>query len=453
MEKMMELRTKFPNLRERIAVTMEYLWIVVLILNGNSVYNANALRDYHLLFWCVVATALLLGANLLLRKARPTKGAVILAAVLAVHGLIYIFMRHEQMTVKRFAYLFVFGLPCLVMTFSAMHRQKKLLPLFYRMVNVVCALGAVSIFFWVFGVLLGWIQPNMQTEIKWGHFTEIDGYFGIHFAFQQDTTFFKGQHLYRNSGIFAEAPMFNLWADLALATEMLLKEKPSKIKIAVLCVTIVTTLSTTGLIFIALCAMLLGLLHITKIRNLKKWCRWLLIGLLAVVAAVAGYALYRLMVVKIQTVSFLMRLSDYVGAVALWLKHPVFGSGFANLATLVGYVYSPNGTVGFSNSITGVLATGGLWMEMLYLIPHMGTMFPKITNSKRISAFAVCFFYLFFTTAFFARYIAVVMIAFGLVILMQKEGRNAKDQHNRSLLRRGKIFRKMSGFSDGADPC
>ena len=119
----MDLRSKLPACRERIAVTMEYLWIAIVILNGNSVYNANALRDYHLLFWCVVATAGLLAVNILLRQARPTKAAIILAAVLAVHGLVYIFVRHEQMTVKRFAYLFVLGLPLLVMTFSAMHRQ------------------------------------------------------------------------------------------------------------------------------------------------------------------------------------------------------------------------------------------------------------------------------------------------------------------------------------------
>ena len=449
----MDLRSKLPACRERIAVTMEYLWIAIVILNGNSVYNANALRDYYLLFWCVVATAGLLVVNILLRKARPTKAAIILAAVLAVHGLVYIFVRHEQMTVKRFAYLFVLGLPLLVMTFSAMHRQGGLIKLFCRMVNVVCVLGVVSVFFWVFGVLLGWIQPNMQTEIKWGHFTEIDGFFGIHFAFQQDTTFFKGQHLYRNSGIFAEAPMFNLWADLALAVELLLKEKPSKVKIAVLCVTIVTTLSTTGLIFIALCFGLWGLLHIKKLGKLKPWIKWLLIGGLVVAALVAGYALYRLMAVKIQTVSFLMRLSDYVGAVVLWLKHPVFGSGFANLATLVGYVYSPNGTVGFSNSITGVLATGGLWMELVYLIPHVGTMIPAFTKNKRVCLFAVCFFYLFFTTAFFARYLAVVMIAFGIVILLQKEGQDAKDQCHRSLLRRGSISSEVPDISGGTDPC
>lgn len=449
----MDLRSKIPACREHIAVVTEYLWIAILILNGNSVYNANALRDYHLLFWCVVATAALLAVNVLLRKARPTKAGIILAAMLAVHGIAYIFMRHEQMTAKRFAYLFVLGLPCLLMAFSAMHRQGNLMKMFYRMVNVVCVLGVVSVFFWVFGVLLGWIQPNMQTEIKWGHFTKIDGYFGIHFAFQQDTTFFKGQHLYRNSGIFAEAPMFNLWANLALAVEMLLKEKPSKVKIVILCVTIITTLSTTGLIFIALCFGLWGLLHIKKLGKMKPWCKWLLIGGISLAVLAAGYALYRLMAVKIQTVSFLMRLSDYVGAVVLWLKHPIFGSGFANLATLVGYVYSPNGTVGFSNSITGVLATGGLWMELVYLIPHVGTMIPAFTKNKRVSLFAVCFFYLFFTTAFFARYIAVVMIAFGMILLMQKESQDAKDQHCGSLLRRGKISSAVSDLSDRTDSC
>jgi len=121
---------------------------------------------------------------------------------------------------------------------------------------------------------------------------------------------------------------------------------------------------------------------------------------------------------KAETDSFDMRLSDYIGGVKLWMDYPLFGAGFGNLKVFIGYVYSPNGTVGFSNSIAAVLGTGGVWMALLYYLSHIGMLIPTITGSRKLSCFGICMMFLFCTTIFYARYIGVVIIMLGLAIML-----------------------------------
>ena len=406
------------NVNDLLIGFFEYCWAILVVLNGNSVYHASAVRNYQLLLLCVVMTAVLLIVNILLGRIRIKKRNLIVAVALCLYAWVYFVVRRDQMSAMNFLYLFVIGLPCLFLLFAELHRKDRLLNLIFRLSNVVCIFAVMSLFFWVFGVVLDMIQPNMTTRINWGNFDIIQGYWGLHFEIQRETTF--GTLMYRNSGIFTEAPMLNLWANIALAVELFLRNKPSKVKIGILVATVITTMSTTGFIFIALCVLLKYFDRIKKTSKLMNLLL-LLIGLLAV--PFVAYAVYLLLLEKSDTVSFAMRMSDYTGGVKLWLKYPLWGSGYANLQSLLPYIYSPNGVLGFSNSVTAVLATGGLWMALPFYIAHIGSMFPRLVQSKGIAHFSSCLFFLFCTTAFFGRYIAVLMIAFGLAVLMETQNR------------------------------
>lgn len=406
------------NLNNLLLAALEYCWAILVVLNGNSVYHANAERNYQLLPLSVVMTVVLLVANLLFGRIRMKRRNFMVSAILCLYSLVYFAVMQDQMEAANFLYLFVIGLPCLFLLFAELHRKGKLMGLLYRVCNVVCVLAAMSLFFWVFGVVLDVIQPNMSTRINWGLFNRIQGYWGLHFEIQRDTTF--NTLMYRNSGIFAEAPMLNLWTNIALAVELFLREKPSKWRIALLVVTILTTMSTTGIIFIALCIILK---YIGGFRKMKPLTKVFLIVVAMIAIPVMVCVIYEVMALKSDTQSYAMRMSDYIGGLKLWMDYPIFGSGYANLRSLLGYIYSPNGVLGFSNSIMGVLSTGGLWMTIPIYGAHIGTMFPKCTGSKSISRFSICYFYLFCTTAFFARYIAVVMVAFGWAVLLESNGK------------------------------
>ena len=105
----------------------------------------------------------------------------------------------------------------------------------------------------------------------------------------------------------------------------------------------------------------------------------------------------------------------YTSGLIVWMRHPILGSGYGNLTELMAFDYNINNK-GFSNSIMAVLATGGLWMSILYIASFVG-LFEKKNNVQK---FSICYLYLFVSTIFFARYIAIVLLAFGLALLMKK---------------------------------
>lgn len=143
------------------------------------------------------------------------------------------------------------------------------------------------------------------------------------------------------------------------------------------------------------------------------------VGGLILLPVLAGVAIYTI-VLKSDTQSYMMRLSDYVAGVKLWWDYPIFGSGYADLKSLLPYIYSPDGVLGFSNSLTAVLGTGGLWMALLFYVPQIGMLFPKVTKDPKLSCFAICDLFLFCTTLYIARFIGVVLLAFAIVITLGK---------------------------------
>lgn len=399
----------FNNL---FAVILEYIWAFLLVMNGNTVYNANALRNYHLLPLCVIATAILLLVFTMLGIIRLRRNTVFIGMFVFYYCLVYAVVKAKQMVLNNYLFLFCIGLPLLLILFTELHHQNKLIPLIYRLENVILGFLILSLVFWFFGTFLHVLKPNMSTEINWGIFNHINGYWGLHFDIQRDTTF--GVTIYRNSGMFTEGPMLNLWACIALAIELFLKKNRSKLNIAICIAAILTSMSTTGLLFIGVCVFLLTL---GKKGKKSRFRIFLDFTMIFIVIPIMLYALASVMQLKMNTLSFRMRMSDYIDPLRLWAKFPIFGSGYGSLSSLKGYVYSSHGQLGFSNSVIAVLATGGLWMGLLFYIPHIASMFSKVTKDTGISQFCICLFFLFCTTAFFGRYLAVVMIAICFAVM------------------------------------
>lgn len=409
-----ESRAGISKLARRALDVLEYLWAFVIILNGNSVYHASANVQLPLLELAVVLTFLLLVTNLVLYRIRTSRYNVLLMVVLLLYCTIYLSIMQTVMNAGVYIKLFVLGAPLMFLLFAELHRRGRLLALMHRFVGLLCVLAVISVIFWYLGSVAKVIMPNMYVEINWGFFDVANGYYGIHFAFQLDTTFFPDAYLFRNSGIFAEAPMFNLWLSIALAIELFMTDEPSRWRCVILALTIVTTLSVTGILFLVLCMVLSAILHYRQMSRMGKGL--LLLGAVIAVPILVS-VLIKSMTLKSETQSFDMRLSDYIGGVKLWMDYPVFGAGFGNLSAFFPYIYSPEGTVGFSNSIMAVLGTGGMWMALLYYISHIGMLFPRATGSKKLSCFGICMMFLFCTTIFFARFIGVLIVMLGLAII------------------------------------
>lgn len=416
------IKIRVPSVADLLIGSLEYVWVILVILNGNSVYHANSVRNLYLMEGILAVTFLLLAANVLCYRAKPTKASMLGAVIIMGYSMVYFCIMQYSMSAKNFLQLFVIGGPLTFLLFSELYRHGRLMKLFYKIVDMICILAAVSLVFWFLGEVFEVIKPNGYVDITWGNFSSVKGYYGIHFAFQLDTTFFPDAYLYRNSSIFSEAPMFNLWLDIALATEIFLKPKASWLRIVLLAVTVFTTLSVTGILFLVLCVVLCGFLRIRHMTKAQA-CAFILVSI--VVLPVLAAVVITSMNLKVDTRSYELRLADYVDGVLAWMDNPLFGVGFANLRGL--QAYSESTVVGFSNSITAVLGSGGLWIALLYYIPHVGMMFPKASGSKKYACFGVCMMFLFVTTIFFARYIGVALVMFGYTVLAgAKHGRGGE---------------------------
>ena len=410
------LRLRLPTFTQFVVLLAEYAWAVLVILNGNSVYHAASVENYHLLEASVVMTYLLLGLELYIHKLRPSWEQLIMAVGLMVYGMVYAAVRQSRMSVVNYLWLFVVGLPALFLLFSIRHSHGRLVPLILRLCDVLVVLAPISLYYWLFGVNMRWFPPDHGIMIDWGYRKTVVGFAGLHYAIQLDNTFFPELFIYRNSSLFAEAPMYNLWLDIALAGELFLRKRTSKFRVVLLVITILSTMSVTGMLFLCVCLALHLYRKFPQMDRGKKRATALLV-MAIVPAAVVG--LLSTLLIKSDTQSYSMRLSDYAAGVRLWLDYPIFGAGYANLNALLPYMYSPDGVLGFSNSLTAVLGTGGVWISLLFYVPHFGALSPRNTGDAKLSSFAVCYLFLFCTTAFFGRYVVVVMAAFAMAILFR----------------------------------
>lgn len=414
-------RLRIPSFTQILVAVIEYIWVLLVVLDGNSVYHADMTKDYHLLELSVVFTYLLLLLYLFLGQIRLYSKDLIVAVVLMLYSTVYLSVQQSDMNAAAFGYMFVAGMPGLFLLFAQMYRRGLLMGLVYKLSDVVCVLAVISLYFWIFGVVLEMIAPNMYTFINWGAFSFAPGFNGLHFKIQLETTFFADQMLYRNSGIFTEAPMFNFWLDIALAIELFFKPRVSWIRVVLLFITVLTTMSVVGFLFLGLCWM------ISIIRNYRIMApriRTLVLGGTMIALPLVALGLGYIMMIKSDTQSYLMRVSDYTAGVKLWMEEPLFGSGYGNLESLYPYIYSPNGVLGFSNTLTGVLGTGGLWMAVLFFVPYFGMLSSRMSGDKGLSCFQLCYVFLICTNAMFGRYIVVVMIALGLAVMFAPKRRS-----------------------------
>lgn len=418
-QKRNDILTRSARINQFILSLLEHSWIVALIMNGNSVYNSVVDMNYHLMPICVALTYALLFGYLTFGGLKLRKKRLIFAVFLLLYDLIYFIARYEQMPRENYALQFIIGLPALYLLFTSLHRNNKLIKLLYRMENVILIFCAMSLFFWVFGTWLGILKPNTSVTINWGGIHTYKGYWGVHYNIQHDGTF--GASYYRNSGIFTEAPMLNLWTNIALAIELFLKSHPSKPKVVLYCVVVGTALSTTGILFIMICV---GLKFLLLYKNGKALKRLAIIGVALLVIPVGIVVGVKIMQMKMTTFSYTTRMSAYFDSIGLWFRYPLFGGGYWNVRAVVPYVNYTE--VSFSNTIVAVLVFGGLWIAVLFYIPHILCMLPRFTKDKEISCFCICLFFLCCTVSYSGRYLAVVVIAIEMAFLAESRIRNSK---------------------------
>ena len=236
-------------------------------------------------------------------------------------------------------------------------------------VNVVSVVASISLFFWLFGSVLGLIN-GVSTPYIWGeNYNTTVNYFWLYFENRIQAAELFGQPVIRNTGIYAEAPGFSGYLIMALAIAIPAeKEEISLKQKALLVVTMLTTLSTKGLIAVMI-LIALTYLFTHPAKSTSKLIQKIFFTVTIVIGASIGTSL--LLEDKSTTMSYLIRMDDVRAAVNTWKNHVMFGAGYMETNEIIQNfsVYRPNN--GLSMGLTLLLAQGGIYMILFYAAPFI----------------------------------------------------------------------------------
>lgn len=202
---------------------IDYIFVIFLILTCNSVYSVLTGKDLYFKEIMLAITVIYTIIHIYSKEFEKKKTGKSVALIIIYISYIAIYIILTK-TVGEFIYLYVLLLPLLYFIYSTTnHLMKSTLEKFS---NIVFLLAVISLIFYFLGTITNIIKPTGNVEISWGGIKNINSYFGMHFNIQKQDIF--GLDIYRNTGIFTEAPMYSLVLSISLCIELFFKEKISK---------------------------------------------------------------------------------------------------------------------------------------------------------------------------------------------------------------------------------
>ena len=370
--------------KRKIITFFEYAVVLFCILDTYTVYATTVDIDFRilevaaaLLTVCLALRLVFFGIERSTLKKYSTTISIYYAIVLF---LLIMNVGKEYMVsyISRFVLIF----PMLILYFYCLAEKGENISLIHKYVNIIVTFSVISLFFWVFASQLHLIAPTGSLRSGWGaaqYGYVYPSYFGLYFERQRCT--FLWYSGFRNQGIFAEGPMFSLCLVLAIAAELFLpKQKARKDlrfffvhgksysfnwKLVCLITALITTFTTTGQIVLIL--MFIFRFFMNRPKKQFNYMIKLLVGF--TLSVVGAYVAVSIFLLKSKSVSWMIRLDDFRAGFRTWLSSPVWGHGYGDKTALDPYraFFRTTGiSGGFSNSITMVLAQGGILFLLIY---------------------------------------------------------------------------------------
>ncbi|AKP65344.1 hypothetical protein FC99_GL001816 [Levilactobacillus koreensis JCM 16448] len=252
--------------------------------------------------------------------------------------------------------------------------------------KVVLFLSVMSLFFWILSLMN--VSPNMTKVVFWGPVHQVSGYYNLQFI-PQGSVQFLWFTIVRNCGIFVEAPMFAFVLSLALLFHLFIEPdaKILGIQTILLSVTIISTTSTTGVV-----VMILAILLVIS-RRVNGVGRFALLFLFPVVMLI----IFVVVQSKVQNMagSVDTRIDDIIAGVSAWKSNPIFGNGLKNIGAISNYMdpsrVLSGGNSGFSSGFFQILALGGVFYTLFWLVIPLFNFARKSVNYRN---FSILFFLL-----------------------------------------------------------
>lgn len=358
----MKLRIKRGTLYE----IFEYLFAFALVLNFRSVWSSMpALTWFNYAVLAVFAIAWL---GCLASKGNVQNAAVKRTVTLVIVILFYLLVFSLVNPYNRNGLMsFAFMAVMIIAFYFTCYNKKNIPTVLWKYENIIIIIALVSIFFWLFGSMLGIISHTGAIKSNWTGSETLKTmyhYYGIYFQnLSQGMGIFEFLNTVRNIAIFTEAPMASFHFCMALLIELFLKSENKKMNVIILTVVIMTTFSTTGYI-IAIVAFLCKYSISGGNRSIMEVIKVLTIPAILIVG---GVIIFNLFTSKLKSSSGSIRIDDFIAGYKTWILHPFLGSGYGNNDALKIHMSSfRSNNRGFSNSLMQILAQGGIYFIFPY---------------------------------------------------------------------------------------
>lgn len=246
--------------------------------------------------------------------------------------------------------------------------------LYEAFINIVSILAGVSFIVWLLGPCLDYVEPIDTIELERGDKVHLfKNYYYICFTVNEGNFF--DFILAPNICFFREKAFAATIFLLALIGEMFVTKRRSTKVMVVLYLSLLSTLSTTSV--------LLGFWVFVLYLFGKSGYKLSFAKVLSVFIFIAALSSIEFIIQdKMDTHSGESRMSDLTNGIHAWLLRPLFGYGFQPKT-----IYDKYST-GYSNSISQILVSGGLYLAYIYIYPIVKTLFRSI-NKRDVNR--VCF--------------------------------------------------------------
>lgn len=342
-----------------------YITVFLLIANSPLMWKCFvSIPDYItkslLLFWCVIA--LFIGGKY---KAGNKYARVMLWIV--VYLTVYIIGTHYDVGGSILNLL----LTSLVFySYSYIIQKKRKFELLVdAYINVFCVLGRISLFFWFFGSVLDFLPFGRTMFYFWGNETNLTKtYFFLYFENAVQNQNLLGLTIPRNCGIFPEAPGYSGLLLYAIGAAWFGKKKVDKTKIYLLLITLISTQSTKAIITLVVVFIAKFMIDNKDVKSSSV--RFLKLLFSGVLVAIGAFVVYAVVLDKMGTASYIVRMDDMNAALKTWRANKLFGTGYENDLSIIANITTPwlRNNNGLAMGLAVLLAEGGVFLTLFYII-------------------------------------------------------------------------------------
>ncbi|WP_455248961.1 hypothetical protein [Ruminococcus sp.] len=270
-------------------------------------------------------------------------------------------------------------------------------------VKIAIAFSLVFLISWL-AVATGFLHASSAFMMEWGDGVKVLRYHPLYFNAQRG----------RNTAIFTEGPVANYFFSVSmLMNEFIRKKDQCTILFHVIfAVSIISTGTTTGLLFLLFFVVYFLYFHYGRNTAHAKLYKRLMLFALPVVAVLLVCLVKVFLESKLETKSGMVRLLMMTREIEAFFHNVLIGNGFSS--------YSD----GSSNSITSLLADGGILLWSLFYYPIIANVIRGLKRRSWECLFCLLFLSVFIVSVF--QYTLLTCVILGILYNKLIETSNVK---------------------------